>query len=117
MVKPQNQVLQISFHTNFNCIILYCRLFPTLYQFWHFSSIGNDLATLSLSDHSILSYGTFGIWGALLRKKDGEVVLPKLQNNSFSPDIIKREWQEQGLKENASMDSYGYEIPDCWMKL
>ena len=72
---------------------------------------------LSLADHSILSYGTFGIWGALLRKKDGEVVLPKLQNESFSQDIIKREWQVQALKEKAYMDSYGYEIPDGWIKL
>ena len=72
---------------------------------------------LSLADHSILSYGTFGIWGALLRKKDGEVVLPKLQNESFSQDIIKREWQAQALKEKAYMDSYGYEIPESWIKL
>ena len=72
---------------------------------------------LSLADHSILSYGTFGIWGALLRKEDGEVVLPKLQNESFSQDIIKREWQVQALKEKAYMDSYGYEIPEDWIKL
>ena len=72
---------------------------------------------LSLADHSILSYGTFGIWGALLRKKDGEVVLPQLKNQSFSADIIKREWQIQALKENAYMDSYGYEIPNSWIKL
>ena len=72
---------------------------------------------LSLADHTILSYGTFGIWGALLRKKDGEVVVPRLQNESFSVDVIKRDWQLQALKEKASMDSYGYEIPDSWIKL
>ena len=72
---------------------------------------------LSLADHSILSYGTFGIWGALLRKKDGEVVLPKLRNESFSSDIIKRQWQAKAIKEKASMDSYGYEIPESWIKL
>ena len=82
-----------------------------------FSKIGNDLAMLSLADHSILSYGTFGIWGALLRKKDGEVVLPKLRNESFSSDIIKRQWQAKAIKEKASMDSYGYEIPESWIKL
>ena len=34
------------------------------------------MALLSLADHSILSYGTFGMWGALLAG-DGEVTLPK----------------------------------------
>ena len=38
-----------------------------------------DMALLSLSDHSILSYGTFGLWGALLanRLKSGETVMAK----------------------------------------
>ena len=34
------------------------------------------MALLSLSNHSIITYGTFGLWGALLAK-DGEVVMPK----------------------------------------
>ena len=43
----------------------------------YFSFIkGLDMALLSLADHSILSYGTFGMWGALLAGK-GEVTLPK----------------------------------------
>ena len=33
-----------------------------------------DLALLAHADHSILSYGTFGVWGALLAK-DGEVCM------------------------------------------
>ena len=33
-----------------------------------------DLALLAQADHSILSYGTFGVWGALLAK-DGEVCM------------------------------------------
>ena len=37
---------------------------------------GVDMALLSLADHSIMSYGSFGMWGALLAK-GGEVVLPK----------------------------------------
>ena len=34
------------------------------------------MALLSLADHSILSYGTFGMWGALLAGR-GEVVVKK----------------------------------------
>ena len=34
------------------------------------------MALLSLADHSILSYGTFGQWGALLAGR-GEVVIAK----------------------------------------
>ena len=33
-----------------------------------------DLALLAQADHSIVSYGTFGLWGALLAK-DGEVCM------------------------------------------
>lgn len=38
-------------------------------------SPGVDLALLSLANHSILSYGTFSMWGALLANK-GEVLMP-----------------------------------------
>ncbi len=31
---------------------------------------GSDLALLSLSQHLILTYGTFGLWGALLSDAD-----------------------------------------------
>ena len=34
------------------------------------------MALLSLSDHSIISYGTFGMWGALLGNK-GETIMSK----------------------------------------
>ena len=34
------------------------------------------MAFLILADHSILSYGSFGMWGALLAGK-GEAILPK----------------------------------------
>ena len=36
--------------------------------------IGNDLALLAHANHSILSHGTYGMWGALLA--GGETVLP-----------------------------------------
>ena len=34
------------------------------------------MALLSLADHSIISYGTFGLWGAILAGR-GEVVVSK----------------------------------------
>lgn len=39
------------------------------------NQVGIDLALLSLANHSILTYGTFGMWGAILA--GGHVVLPK----------------------------------------
>ena len=38
---------------------------------------GIDMAILSLANHSILSYGTFGMWGALL-SNSGETIIPKI---------------------------------------
>ena len=38
---------------------------------------GIDMAILSLANHSILSYGTFGMWGALL-SNNGETIIPKI---------------------------------------
>ena len=40
------------------------------------SLLGVDLALLSLANHSIISYGSFSMWGALLSNK-GEVIMPK----------------------------------------
>ena len=75
------------------------------------------MALLSLADHSILSYGTFGIWGALLANRGGEVVVPKMLNKTFDLDEAGKEWQKEALKENAIMDAYGYEILDHWIIL
>ena len=48
---------------------------------------GLDLAILSLCDHSILDYGTFGMWGALLA--GGEIILPDGYSDVPTPDM---EW-------------------------
>ena len=37
---------------------------------------GVDLALLSFADHSIISYGTFGMWGALFAGR-GETIMPR----------------------------------------
>ena len=36
---------------------------------------------LSFADHSILTYGTYGMWGPLLSKGEGNVIMPKGYEN------------------------------------
>ena len=43
----------------------------------NFSYLAIDLAILTLADHSILSYGTFGMWGSLLSNSQ-ETIIPKI---------------------------------------
>ena len=38
--------------------------------------LGSDLALIGFADHSILTYGTFGMWGALLGNVN-YVIMPK----------------------------------------
>ena len=47
-----------------------------------------DLALLSQADYSIMSYGTFGLWGALLAG-DGEVLLPKSHRKADVSQLIE----------------------------
>ena len=50
--------------------------------------IGNDMALLAGADHSILSLGTFGMWGALLA--GGEAVLPgRMRKTKEAREIAK----------------------------
>ena len=52
------------------------------------------MALLSLSDHSIISYGTFGMWGALLAN-NGETIMSK--------DFIKT---DVGARVKEAVDKY-----------
>ena len=54
--------------------ILQCSFYLKLiYSFF----AGADLALLSLSDHNIITFGTFGLWGALLGKDKKITICPK----------------------------------------
>ena len=80
--------------------------------------LGFDLALLSYAVHSILSYGTFGIWGALLTKGGGDVVVPKVTLDNMLELNITKEWQKSALAEKDKiMDGYGYEILDHWITI
>ena len=48
---------------------------PYPYSFLESKDIGEDLCLLVACNHTIMSFGTFGLWGALLA--GGQVVLPK----------------------------------------
>ena len=47
------------------------------------------MALLSLADHSITTYGTFGMWGALLSGR-GETLLPNDMKDTDVGMAIKR---------------------------
>ena len=53
------------------------------------------MALLSLADHSIISYGTFGMWGSLLANK-GETIM--------SNDFIKTDVGAQ-MKKALAVDN------------
>ena len=42
-----------------------------------FMALAIDLALLSFADHSIITYGTYGMWGSFLAGR-GETVMPKV---------------------------------------
>ena len=54
---------------------------------------GLDLAILSLCNHSIIDYGTFGIWGALLA--GGDIILPDGYSDVTTPDMDW--WRSSGV--------------------
>ena len=53
-------------------------------------SYGADLAVLSLCNHTIVDYGTFGLWAGLLA--GGKIVLPAGYSAMRSPDMM---WWER----------------------
>ncbi|XP_046401522.1 uncharacterized protein LOC124167590 [Ischnura elegans] len=67
-------------------------------------SIGHDLTLLSLCNHTIIDYGTFGSWGALLA--GGETISLRLDNHldrvlrKFIPGWTL--WDDPGLKKNSA---------------
>lgn len=52
------------------------------------TSMGVDLAVLSLADHTIMDYGTFGLWGGLLAT--GTIIAPTgyTRGAAMSPDMV-----------------------------
>lgn len=52
----------------------------------HLAFPGIDLALLSQANHSIMSYGTFGMWGAFLA--GGDVTVPESHRNEGSIGYI-----------------------------
>ncbi len=73
---------------------------------WHDGSeeTGNDLATLAACNHTILTYGTFGIWGALLAgcSPDHEVIFPAGCEKTTEIKQIQR------------ANPVGWKVLDCW---
>ena len=63
-------------------------------------SAGVDLATLSLCHHSIIDYGTFGMWGALL--SGGDIVVPGGYSDRRTPDM--RWWMYSGMENVMVVD-------------
>ena len=46
-------------------------------------SVGFDLCVLASSDHTLITYGSFGLWGAILSR--GDVIAAKgTSNESYS---------------------------------
>ena len=56
-----------------------------------------DMALLSMADHSIISYGTFGLWGALLAD-GGETVMAKDFIKTDVGDQMKRAIDKNHIK-------------------
>ena len=57
-----------------------------------------DLCLLAMCNHSIIDYGTFGLWAGLLA--GGQILLPRGYSAEKTPDMI---WWE-----TADMDNVEY---------
>ena len=47
--------------------------------------VGFDLCVLASSDHTIITYGSFGLWGAILSR--GDVIAAKGTNNQTYTEV------------------------------
>ena len=50
--------------------------------------VGFDLCVLASSDHTLITYGSFGMWGAILSR--GDVIAAKGTNNQTYTEVIFR---------------------------
>ena len=75
-ISKAKKLMLIRENDRFNII------FPVFYSIT--KSSGTVLALLTLVDHSILTYSIFGLWGAMLRTKKGETIMP---NETKKTDI------------------------------
>ena len=48
-------------------------------------SVGFDLCVLASSDHTVITYGSFGLWGAILSR--GDVIAAKGTNNHTYTEV------------------------------
>ena len=48
-------------------------------------SVGFDLCVLASSDHTVITYGSFGLWGAILSR--GDVIAAKGTNNRTYTEV------------------------------
>ena len=64
------------------------------------TSLGVDLAVLSMANHTIMDYGTFGLWAGLLA--GGTIVAPTgyTKGKAKSPDLV---WWEAAKMENVEL--------------
>ena len=60
------------------------------------NSFGVDLSVLSMCNHSIVDYGTFGLWAALMA--GGRIILPRGYSTEKSPDMM---WWERAAMSNV----------------
>ena len=73
-IKIARQYFSKSDQSKFNV------MFPNLGKSPRAPSI--TMALLSLADHSILTYSTYGLWGAFLRKTNGDIIMPQEINKT-----------------------------------
>ena len=54
-----------------------------------FRFLAIDMSLLSFADHAIISYGTFGMWGALLSGKGETIMSPDFRKTDVGLQISR----------------------------